>query len=400
MKISPTENKSLLRLHALPGVGAMRARKILQEFGTATDFFQSSKDYASSFLPSLEQRPLGRMNPKTGLGDPVDYWSPTYKDLAQREYEFIENQKIQMYYYQSDSYPFYLKQAADAPILLFGKGQLDLEHKKIVAIVGTRKISAYGTQFCKNLMEELAPLDPVIVSGFALGVDICAQRAAVEVGLQTIGCLAHGFKHLYPKAHRGDIKPVMQKGGFFTEFFSGVPALQGHFVSRNRVIAGLSQATIVIESAKQGGSLHTAQLANSYNRSVFAVPGRSTDRVSEGCNDLIKHLKAQMLTSARDLILSMNWGNHPNLSLHLGGPIGHEGLQGAVQQTSNAPRIEATQSPEEKQLYEFLFTRGEMHVDAIARALSWKINQLLPSLMTMELKGMVRALPGKKYEAI
>lgn len=389
----------------MPGVGAMGARKILNEFGSASSFFQAPKNKSTSFLPSLERRPLGFINPKTGLADPVDYWSPQYAQLAQKEYEFIQAQQITMTYFESEEYPFYLKQAVDAPILLFGKGRIALEQKKIIAVVGTRNISAQGTQFCRNLMEELRPLDPVIVSGFAIGVDICAQRAAVELGLQTIGCLAHGFTHIYPKAHRGDIKPVMQKGGFYTEFFSGVPALQGHFVSRNRIIAGLSQATIVIESAKKGGSLHTAQLANSYNRGVFAVPGRSTDRASEGCNDLIKHLKAQMLTSARDLIRAMNWEKHPNLTLNLGGPIGHsdsptqqgstEGLVG-----SQEHRKQQSLSLKEKEVYELLYTQGTLHLDVLARALRWKINILLPILMTLELKGMLRPIAGNKYEAI
>jgi len=404
------ELKPLLRLLAFPGVGVKTLRKILDHYGSAAAFFAALRAAAGLFLPENSPPTPTQINPKTGGRTPPNYWHEAYIAIAEREYQFIKDKKIQLTYYKEDSYPFYLKQAVDAPVLLFGKGNLELENRKIIAVVGTRSMTAHAADFCNALIEELAPLDPVIVSGFAKGVDICAQRAAVAKGLKTIGCLAHGFKSLYPVAHTKDINPVLEKGGFYTEFLSTAPALRGHFVSRNRVIAGLSQATVVVESAKKGGSLHTAQLAESYNRSVFAVPGRPSDYYSVGCNDLIKHLKAQMITSARDLVMAMNWEKHPNLSLKLGGPIVSNEAGTSQGDNSNSHEKSIDTGPlslhqvplsiEEKAAYTLLHQKGKLHLDTMARALSWEIKILLPCLMVLELKGMVRSLAGKFYEAI
>ncbi|MDC1234734.1 DNA-processing protein DprA [Flavobacteriaceae bacterium] len=255
---------AVLRLQALPGVGAKTARKIIAHYGSAHAFFESPRD--SSIVLSVKES-------KT----PSDYLHALYLKLATYEFDFILANKIQTFYFEDANYPYFLSLASDAPVLLFGKGHLDTGTKKIIAVVGTRKMTGMGREFCEQFIEEIKPLDPVIVSGFAKGIDITIQRAAAEQGLQTIGCLAHGFKRIYPAQNRPYIKDVMEQGGFYTEFFSGMHALPGHFVSRNRIIAGLSQATLVVESAKKGGALHTAQLANSYDRPVFAVPGRTTD---------------------------------------------------------------------------------------------------------------------------
>ena len=314
-----------------------------------------------------------------------------YLKLATDEFDFILANKIQTFYFEDANYPYFLSLASDAPVLLFGKGHLDTGPKKIIAVVGTRKMTGMGREFCEQFIEEIKPLDPVIVSGFAKGIDITIQRAAAEQGLQTIGCLAHGFKRIYPAQNRPYIKDVMEQGGFYTEFFSGMHALPGHFVSRNRIIAGLSQATLVVESAKKGGALHTAQLANSYDRPVFAVPGRTTDFFSVGCNDFIKHLKAQMLTHSRDLINSMNWQDQPGIVLNMGLTCGTE-LETKDKATNH--------TAEESVLYQCLFSNGKMHVDQLASLLNWEIKVLYPCLMTLELKGGVRHLPGQFYEAI
>ena len=369
---------AVLRLQALPGVGAKTARKIISHYGSAQAFFESPRDH--SMVLSVKES-------KT----PADYLHAWYLKLATEEYDFIIANKIQTFYFEDSNYPYFLSLAPDGPILLFGKGHLNTGAKKIIAIVGTRKMTGMGKDFCAQFIEEIRPLDPVIVSGFAKGIDITIQRAAAEQGLQTIGCLAHGFKRIYPALHRPYIKQVMEQGGFYTEFFSGMHALPGHFVSRNRIIAGLSQAPLVVESAKKGGSLHTAQLAHSYDRAVFAVPGRSTDFFSEGCNDLIKHLKAQMLTHSRDLINSMNWQDQPGIVLNMG-------LASSTEESVKDKTDHYT--PEESALYQCLFSKGKMHVDQLARLLEWEIKVLYPCLMTLELKGGVRHLPGQFYEAI
>lgn len=397
----------LLRLLAFPGVGVRRLKKILDHFGSASAFFGAPRKQSSIFLPTDKVFPTGHINPKTGQLTPPNYWHASYIDIAEKELSFIKEKNIQLAYYKDPNYPFFLKQAYDAPVLLFGKGYMELENRKIIAVVGTRAVTDRSKDFCNSLIEELAPLDPVIVSGFAKGVDICAQTAALDQGLKTIGCLAHGFKNIYPAAHRKFIKPVLERGGFYTEFLSTAPSVKGHFVSRNRVIAGLSQATVVIESPKKGGSLITAQLANSYNRSVFAVPGRPTDYYSVGCNDLIKHLKAQMITNARDIILAMNWEKHPNLSLHVGGPIGfsqdsleHSKKTENHKNTGPLSMHNVTLTTEESEAYRLLHQKGKLHLDSIAALLNWEIKILLPCLMTLELKGMLRNYPGGLYEAI
>lgn len=369
---------AVLRLQALPGVGARTARKIIKHYGSAQAFFDSSDKMTLQL-------------PKTVSKEPIDYRHSRYLKKAIAEYDFIQSNQIQSFYFEDDHYPYYLSLAADAPILLFGKGHLNTTTKKMIAVVGTRKMTGNGKAFCEQFIEEIKPLNPVIVSGFAKGIDITIQRAAVEQGLQTIGCLAHGFKRIYPAMHRPYIKEVMEKGGFYTEFFSDMHALPGHFVSRNRIIAGLAQATIVVESAKKGGALHTAQLADSYHRPVFAVPGRTTDFFSEGCNDLIKHLKAQMYTRSSDLINGMNWGAHPGISLQMGG-----------MSSEDTPIEDKTSqyTPLESKLYQCLFSQGKMNADHLARLLDLEIKTLYPCLITLELKGGVRLLPGQFYEAI
>lgn len=200
-----------------------------------------------------------------------------------------------------------MKHCIDSPILLFSSGNIDLNNRRIISIVGTRQITSYGTEFCKKLIEDLAPLNPIIVSGFAYGVDIVAHQAAMDCNLQTIGVVAHGLNQVYPKTHKKYVGKMEQNGGFMTEFWSSSNPDKENFVKRNRIVAGMAEATIVIESAEKGGSLITANLANDYNRDVFAVPGRTTDKYSQGCNDLIKTQRAHLLTSAADIMYILNW---------------------------------------------------------------------------------------------
>jgi len=206
-----------------------------------------------------------------------------------------------------ETYPEKLKHCIDGPIVLFQSGNINLKDQHIISIVGARKITTHGIAACENLVKQLAPFNPIIVSGFAYGTDITAQKAALKHNLQTIGCLAHGLNQIYPKVHKRYVADVERHGGFFTDFWSTDDFDRNNFLKRNRIIAGLSEATIVIESAEKGGSLVTADIANSYNREVFAVPGRITDTQSEGCNNLIKHQKAHVLSKPEDIPYILNW---------------------------------------------------------------------------------------------
>ena len=235
--------------------------------------------------------------------------------------------------------------------------------------------------FCKKLIADLAPLDPVIVSGFAYGVDIVAHQAAMDNNLQTIGVVAHGLNQVYPKIHKKYISKIEENGGFMTEFWSSSCPEKENFVKRNRIVAGLSEATIVIESAEKGGSLITANMANDYNRDVFAVPGRVTDKYSQGCNNLIKTQKANVMTSAADLVYILNW----NL------------------ETKSKPvqkQLFVSLDADEQKIYDYLQQCGKELLDIIALRCDFPVFKMSSLLLNMELKGVIRPLPGKLFEAI
>src|SRR5690606_4799607 len=214
-------------------------------------------------------------------------------------------------FFENNNYPEKLKHCSDAPILLFSTGNFDLNHRKVLSVVGTRQITSYGTAFCKKLIKDLTEINPIIVIGFALGTDITAHLSAIENGLQTVGVLAHGFDRIYPPSHKKYVRQMEENGGFLTEFWSGSIPDKENFVKRNRIVAGISDATIVIESASKGGSLITANLANDYSREVFSVPGKTTDKYSQGCNNLIKTQRANLLTSVDDILYMLNWDLKP-----------------------------------------------------------------------------------------
>ena len=268
------------------------------------------------------------------------------------------------------------------PILLFQTGKIDLKQQHIISIVGARKITTSGIAFCEKLVEQLAPYNPVIVSGFAYGTDITAHKAAIKHNLQTVACLAHGLNQIYPKVHKKYMVDMEKNGGFFSDFWSTDKFDKNNFLKRNRVIAGLSEATIVIESAEKGGSLVTADIANSYNRDVFAVPGRTTDSQSIGCNNLVKHQKAHMLTTPLDVPYILNWEL--------------EGNKKPVIQKQLFVELDAT----EKIIFNYLKENDKQQLDFIAINCELPIFKVASILLTMELKGVVRPLPGKLFEII
>ena len=257
-----------------------------------------------------------------------------------------------------------------------------MKRKRIISIVGTRNITTNGISFCNALVEALQPYNPVIVSGFAYGTDITAHKAALRHNLQTIGCLAHGLNQIYPKVHKRYMIDVEKNGGFFTDFWSTDVFDRNNFLKRNRIIAGLSGATIVIESAEKGGSLVTADIANSYNRDVFAVPGRITDLQSMGCNNLIKYQKAHMLTNPLDVPYILNWQL--------------EDVNKPAVQKQLFVELDET----EKTIYNYLKEGEKQMLDVIAIECHMPIFKVASILLNMELKGVIRPLPGKMFEVI
>src|SRR5690606_6696208 len=292
--LSKNELRYTLALQRIPNLGDISAKKLLRKMGSAEAVFNEKKSNLAK-IDGIGLLRLKEINLKQQLEE------------ADAELEFIEKNNIEYSYFKDKNYPEKLKHCLDGPLLFFHRGNIDLVGKKIISIVGARKITTYGNAFCQNLIEEIAPLKPAIVSGLAYGVDICAHKASIENNLQNVACLAHGLNQIYPKDHKKFAEKIEENGGFITEFWSSDAFDKNNFLKRNRIIAGLSEATIVIESAEKGGSLVTADIANSYDREVFAVPGRTTDSQSKGCNNLIKQQKAHLLTSAADLIYMLGW---------------------------------------------------------------------------------------------
>ncbi|MFA9187234.1 DNA-processing protein DprA [Flavobacterium sp. FBOR7N2.3] len=358
----------ILALQRVEGVGDIMAKKLISHCGSAEAVFKTKTNQLAAI---------------DGVGSILlkNLKDQSIFDKANKELEFIQANKINVSYFQDENYPDKLKHCFDAPVLLFTSGNIDLKNRKIISIVGTRQITSYGTEFCKKLIEDIVPLDPIIVSGFAYGVDIVAHQLAMENNLQTIGVLAHGLNQIYPKNHKKYMAKMEQNGGFMTEFWSSTNPDKENFVKRNRIVAGIAEATIVIESADRGGSLITANMANDYNRDVFAVPGRTTDKYSAGCNNLIKTQKANVLTSAADLIYMLNWDIK-------------EETKGVQKQ------LFVTLDSDEQKIYDYLLKTGKELMDIIALECEFPIYRISALLLNMELKGVIRPLPGKLFEAI
>lgn len=360
---------AILRLQHVPNIGDVIAKKLISHCGSPSAIFNDKRNN----LLKID-----------GIGTQTirHIFDTEHLEAAETELDYISKNNIEWTYFQDVDYPNYLKHCIDSPILLFKKGNIDLENRKIISVVGTRNITSYGMAFCEKFIEDIAPLNPIIVSGFAYGVDICIQKEAVKHGLQTIGCLAHGLNQIYPKVHSKYQADVIKNGGFFTEFWSSSSPERENFLKRNRIIAGMSEATVVIESAEKGGSLVTADIANSYSRDVFAVPGRVSDKYSLGCNNLIKQQKAQMLTSAADLIYLLDW---------------------EVAQKEN-PSIQKQLFVDlnitEQAIYTYLQSEGKQILDSIALTCKIPIFKASSTLLGMEMKGVIRPLPGKLFEAI
>ena len=362
----------LLALQQVEGIGDITAKKLLQHFGSPETIFQAKKTELAK-IDGIGKSTISNLHKKDCF------------EQAESEILFLEKEDINVFSFQCNDYPERLKNCHDAPLLLFQSGNVNWNNSKIISIVGTRQITTYGMDFTKKLLEEIAPLNPIIVSGFAYGVDIVAHQAAMEHNLQTIGVLAHGLNQIYPKNHKKYMAKMQENGGFLTEFWTYSKPDRENFVKRNRIVAGISEATIVVESAERGGSLITAEIANDYNREVFAVPGRATDKYSQGCNNLIKTQRAQMITSAADLIYLLNWDIKNKTT---------------VENKAIQKQLFVTLSEDEQKIYNYLQTKGKELMDIIALDCDLPIFKISSILLNMELKGVVKPLPGKVFEVV
>ncbi|WP_405294788.1 DNA-processing protein DprA [Algibacter sp. Ld11] len=366
-----TENDLLyaLALQHVPNIGDITAKRLISHCGSAEAVLKEKRQN----LLKID-----------GVGQVIleSLFKPHHLKEAEKEMRFIEENNIEVSYFENSDYPEKLKHCIDGPILLFQSGHINLKKERLISIVGARKITTNGIAFCEKLVETLKPYNPVIISGFAYGTDITAHKAAIKHGLQTVACLAHGLDQIYPKVHKKYMVDMEKNGGFFTDFWSTDNFDRNNFLKRNRVIAGLSEATIVIESAEKGGSLVTADIANSYNRDVFAVPGRTTDSQSVGCNNLIKQQRAHMLTTPLDVPYILNWQL--------------EDAQKPVIQKQLFVELDST----ERVIYNYLKENEKQQLDIIAINCNLPIFRVASILLNMELKGVVRPLPGKLFEIL
>jgi DNA processing protein len=354
-----------IALSLLSGLGPIKTKLLLKHYGSAENVF-SENDISGT----------DDLNPK--IKEKIFDGSALKR--ADEEIEFIEKNHIQVRFIGDADYPERLLECPDAPIVLYSKGSSDLNAKKLIAIVGTRRCTPYGRDLTGHLVCDLAQAFPelIIVSGLAYGIDVCAHRAALEYGLNTIGVLAHGLNEIYPPQHRHTAIEMLTNGSLVTELPSGTPSEPWRFVQRNRIVAGMCDACVVIESAKKGGSLITAQMAFDYNREVFAFPGRSIDEKSIGCNMLIKKQIGTLVESAEDIVREMNWEE----TLH------EKPVQG---------RLFPVLQPTHQKIYDS-FTSGEKYSsEQIAIQEHTNIGEILSILMQLEMAGLVIALPGGFY---
>jgi DNA processing protein len=355
-----------LALTLIPNIGPVQA-KILLQHCNPEEIFHAKK----SFLEKIE-----------GIG-PVRAASITsYKDFteAEEEIKFLEKYKIKPIFLTDNEYPKRLLNCYDSPTLLYYRGDADLNASKIIAIIGTRSNTEYAKQVTEKLVKDLSAQNITVVSGLAFGVDAIAHKAAVKNNLPTIGVLAHGLDQIYPAEHTGLAKDMIKnKGGLLTEFRSKTKPDKHNFPSRNRIVAGMSDAVVVVETGIKGGSMITAELANGYNKDVFAFPGKITDSKSTGCNYLVKNSKAMLLTDAEEIIDAMGW-----------------------QQTKKITHRKQKElfielSAEEKVIVDILKEKDAVHIDELNFKSGMNSSVVAASILTLELQNVILSLPGKLY---
>jgi len=351
----------------IPGIGDITAKKLIAYCGGVEAVFSEKKVH-------LEKIP-GIGAATANLITITDAF-----ERAEEEIRFIEKHKIKTYFFTEKDYPNRLKNCDDSPVLLYTKGDYDFNSGKILSVVGTRKATDYGKEMCDTIIEELAPLDITIVSGLAYGIDICAHKAALKNNLKTIAVLGHGLDIMYPSAHRDTAKKIIDNGALVTDYPSKTEFIPENFPKRNRIIAGMADAVLVVESNGKGGSLITAEIANGYSRDVFAIPGRAKDKYSEGCNWLISRNKAALVTSAKEIAYMMGWETEI-------------GKKKTVQK-----QLFVELNADEKVLADILSEKGQTNIDALCINSKMSMSKVAATLLNMEFSGVVSSLPGKIYK--
>jgi DNA processing protein len=353
-----------IALSTCPGIGPVLAKNLVSYCGGVEAVWQSRrKDLLK--IPGIGETHAASILNKEGFS------------IAEQQVQFLQQQGGTCLFYLDENYPWRLKQLPDAPIILYGKGRMDLNKSRQLGIVGTRTPSIHGKALLETCIEELKPYGVTVISGLAYGIDICAHRKCLVEDIPTIGVMGTSLDKIYPATHRKAAMDMEKNGGVLTEFpiYTGPDA--HNFPMRNRIIAGLSDAILVVESAEQGGSMITADLGNQYHKDVFAFPGRPSDPFSKGCNLLIKTHRAQMVESAADIVQAMNW----------------EDKKPAMVQQSLFQEFDE----EEKSVLDLLDRENPTSIDKLHHALAYNPSKIASILLNLECKGAILALPGKRY---
>lgn len=358
-----------LAITLIPKVGPVLSKKLIAYCGGAEGVFKENKN---SLLKI----------PGIGIEIAESILKSNIHETVEEELKFIESNDIKVYCFLDDSYPKRLKHCMDGPVILFSKGNIDFNSEKTIAVVGTRKMSSYGKKMTTEFIEGIKEYNPLIISGLAFGVDAQAHKQAVDAGLQTVGVVAHGLDDIYPREHKELVRKMIANGGVATEYFTKTNPDRENFPQRNRIVAGMSDVTVVIEASDKSGSLITAEIALSYQRDVAAFPGRAGEANTAGCNRYIKQNKAALIENAEDLVKLMGWEKNT-----LKKPVIQKSLF-----------VELTE--DENNLVKILQQSGKLAIDDLGYESGYSAGKVSGLLLNLELKGIVQILPGKMIELI
>lgn len=349
----------------LPMVGDVNGKRLVAYCGGVEAVFKESKS-ALLKIPGIGMATVNAIRNQQVLG------------RAEEELQFIHKQSIRSCFFTESDYPMRLLHCDDGPMMIYYKGKMQLNHPRVLAVVGTRRATQYGKHICAQIIEGLSDKDVLIMSGLAYGIDSCAHRSAHEANMQTIGVLGHGLDRIYPAQNRKLAALMQENGGLLTEFLSGTIPDRENFPKRNRIVAGMCDALLVVESDRKGGALITAEIANSYNRDVFAVPGKVGDPFSRGCNFLIRNNKAALAESSGDISYIMGWEDR-------------------LVERQQQPSLFIDLTEEEQNIMDCIQEVENIGIDQLALKVRMPVSKVAAILLHLEFEGLVRSLPGKLY---
>ena len=354
-------------LTLIRGIGDVNGKKLVAYCGSPEAIFKESVS-ALLKIPGIGKSTVNSIKSQKVL------------DRAESEIEFINKFKIKPLFYTDTDYPARLLNCEDNPLMLYYKGNADVNSQRVIAIVGTRRATNYGKSRCEEIIDDLKNRNILVVSGLAYGIDSCAHRSSLELGMNTIGVLGHGLDRIYPAHNRKLAEKMIDQGGLLTEFTSNTKPDRENFPKRNRIVAGLADAVLVVESDRKGGALITAEIGNSYNRDVFAVPGRIGDDYSRGCHFLIKTNRAALVESGNDIAYMMGW-------------------EDVIVEKKSQKELFINLSDEEKLIMKTILENEELAIDQITIKTKLSTSKVAASLLNLEFEGLVKSLPGKLYTA-